>query len=215
MTGPARSRGNRADELAALLSVLAHDLRTPLTPVRGYAEILRTRGHALGPEKTVEYATIISEAAARMERSVDLLSGISALYTGRADVRPERVRAADLVAERLDIWRGRQPARSFAADIEGTHGAVLVDRGWLGKVLDVFLDQAVRSWPPATPIVIGARTDVRGGATRLGVGTADPVAQAAPLALDRLGTAFANAVSETLGYPFAGPLEILVPPSAE
>lgn len=197
-----------AEDLFELLSALAHDLRTPLTPVKGYAEILRTRAPALGPEKIAEYAAIIVEASARMERSVDLLSGISALYAGRAEVRPVPLRPGDLVAERLDIWRGREPQRTFQADTAAASGVVLADRGWLGRALDVYADQAIRSWPQSATIVLTAKTHALGERTSFRISAADSEIATGALIKDRLGGAFLVAVADVCGYPLSGPLEI-------
>ncbi|MDQ1708640.1 MAG: hypothetical protein QOG49_25 [Frankiaceae bacterium] len=234
---PADQRTGRptADELIELMSVLAHDLRTPLTPVKGYAEILRSR-RDLGAEKTMQYAGIVVEAATRMERSVDMLSGISALYAGRGQVRNEPVAAADIVAERLDVWRGRQPERAFAGDTEAAPGAVLVDRGWIGKALDVLIEAALRGSPAPAVISLRAITGRYGAAeaahTRFVVGAppggdgadgdgadsgaadsgaADRPAAAAP---DRLSSAFVAAVCAVCGYRLIGDFELEVPVAA-
>lgn len=210
-----------AAELLELMAVLAHDLRTPLTPIKGYAEIMRSRSN-LGAEKTEQYAAIIVEAGARMERSVDLLSGLCALYGGRAEIRAEPIRAVDVVAERLDIWRGRVPARSFEGQCEAAYGAVIADRGWLGQALDVLIDRALRTWPAPAAITLGARTQPGGQTTRFTVGRIGAADASAPSAAvdasgasaavdasgqdqgagptDRLGRAFVVAVSQVCGY---------------
>ncbi|MEP7055464.1 MAG: histidine kinase dimerization/phospho-acceptor domain-containing protein [Actinomycetota bacterium] len=208
-SGPGREGPTTAD-LLELMSVLAHDLRTPLTPVRGYAEILRTKPE-LGPIKSVQYATIIVEAAARIERSVDMLSGISTLYSGRAEVRSEALRPVDIVAERLDLWRGRHPERVFAADTEEAHGPVVADRGWLGRALDVLIEHAVRAWPSPAVISLSARTDAEAVATCFSAdGVSSPDVTRASYS-DRLGRAFVIAVSDVCGYPLNGDYAIDVP----
>ena len=201
-------------DLYELMSVLAHDLRTPLTPVRGYAEILRTKPQ-LGHEKTAQYAAIIVDAAARIERSVDMYSGISALYGGRAEMRPETVRTIDLVDERLDIWRGRLPERTFVADEQSELAAVVVDRGWLGKALDVLIDRAVRRWPAPAVISFGAHTAPDAQAMRFtarAVGL--PAVDDEPLSHDRLSQAFIAAVSDVCGYSLHESFAIDVPAAA-
>lgn len=205
MSGQGRERPT-AHDLFELMSVLAHDLRTPLTPVKGYAEILRTKP-ALGPEKTAQYAAIIVEAAARMEHSVDLLSSISTLYGGRAEIRPETMRAVDVVAERLDIWRGRAPQRTFEGHTEAAYGVVVADRGWLGKALDVLVMQAIRVWPMAA-ITVGARTNPGGQSTRFTVGVIGAGVDGGSRTSDRLGGAFLTAVADVCGYELPGDWEL-------
>ncbi|MEO6712210.1 MAG: histidine kinase dimerization/phospho-acceptor domain-containing protein [Mycobacteriales bacterium] len=204
-----------ADELLELISVLAHDLRTPLTPVKGYAEILRSRP-GIGPAKTEQYAGIVVEAAARMERSVDMLSGIAALHAGRGQVRNEAVDAAVIIAERLDLWRGRLPARTFAGHTGSAPGVMLVDRGWIGRALDVLIEQATRLWPPPAVISMRAVAGPAGDTVRLTVGDLmdEDAAPAVSRDSDALGRAFVNAVCDACGYQRAGDLEIDVPIAA-
>ncbi|HYC07777.1 MAG TPA: HAMP domain-containing sensor histidine kinase [Candidatus Binatia bacterium] len=70
-----------------LLANLRHDLRTPLTVIRGFADALAD-GTAAGDD-AVRAAHAISEESARLERLVDELGSIERLRAGTAGLRPE------------------------------------------------------------------------------------------------------------------------------
>ena len=53
------------------LVTIVHDLRTPLTIVQGFADLLARRGAALSPEQREEYVTRIAAAAAEMKSILD------------------------------------------------------------------------------------------------------------------------------------------------
>lgn len=53
------------------LSHLVHDLRTPLTLVLGFSDLLRRRGGDLPPEQREEYLCRIDDAAQEMQRILD------------------------------------------------------------------------------------------------------------------------------------------------
>jgi K+-sensing histidine kinase KdpD len=55
------------DELRALV----HDLRTPLTIVQGFSDLLVRRGADLTPEERDEYARRIADAAGELRDLVD------------------------------------------------------------------------------------------------------------------------------------------------
>jgi K+-sensing histidine kinase KdpD len=57
----------RGDELRALV----HDLRTPLTLVEGFSDLLLRRGDELGPEQREEYVQRIADAARELRAIVD------------------------------------------------------------------------------------------------------------------------------------------------
>ena len=60
-------RGAAADELRTLV----HDLRTPLTIVAGFSDLLVRRGAELEPEQREEYAQRIAEAARELRAIID------------------------------------------------------------------------------------------------------------------------------------------------
>ena len=50
---------------------LVHDLRTPLTIVQGFADLLSRRGASLTAEQREEYVTRIAAAASEMKSILD------------------------------------------------------------------------------------------------------------------------------------------------
>jgi K+-sensing histidine kinase KdpD len=50
---------------------LVHDLRTPLTIVQGFSDLLVRRGAELEPEQRAEYAQRIADAARELRDLVD------------------------------------------------------------------------------------------------------------------------------------------------
>ena len=60
-------RGAGGDELRTLV----HDLRTPLTIVAGFSDLLVRRGAELEPEQREEYAQRIAEAARELRAIID------------------------------------------------------------------------------------------------------------------------------------------------
>lgn len=65
-----------------MIAGVAHDLRTPLTSIKGYVEGLRD-GIANTPEKQAEYLKIIYNSTLDMQRLLDELLNVSNLETGK------------------------------------------------------------------------------------------------------------------------------------
>jgi K+-sensing histidine kinase KdpD len=65
--------GGDAD--ADALRTLVHDLRTPLTLVEGFSDLLVRRGAELAPEQRDEYAQRIADAARELRALVDRAAG--------------------------------------------------------------------------------------------------------------------------------------------
>lgn len=87
----------RGHERAFLLSV-SHDLRTPLTSIRGYAEAI-TDGIVEDPAERIRAGSIISAEARRLERLVADLLDLARLDAHQFSLHPHPVDARDVVTD--------------------------------------------------------------------------------------------------------------------
>lgn len=69
------------------LSVAAHELKTPLTNLRGYAQLLRSKG-ASDQQRLESGLEVIDRQAAKLARLVDRLLDLSLLEHGRIALEP-------------------------------------------------------------------------------------------------------------------------------
>ncbi|MBU2963518.1 sodium:solute symporter [Citreicella sp. C3M06] len=94
----------------AFLSQISHELRTPMTSIRAFSEILRdTEG--LEPEAQNKYASIIHDEAVRLTRLLDDLLDLSVLENGQVNLNLRK----GILADVLD--------RAVAAAAADEHGA--------------------------------------------------------------------------------------------
>ncbi|TPG41861.1 sensor histidine kinase KdpD [Roseomonas nepalensis] len=88
-----RARGfvrAEADALrTTLLTSLGHDLRTPLTGIRGSLETLRTMGDALPPEARADLILTAEEEAARLGRFANNILDMVRVESGQVTLQPE------------------------------------------------------------------------------------------------------------------------------
>jgi len=78
----------------AFLSQISHELRTPMTSIRSFSEILR-QSESLAPEDRQRYASVIHDEALRLTRLLDDLLDLSVLENGEVTLK---MRAANLEA---------------------------------------------------------------------------------------------------------------------
>ena len=81
-----------------MIAGVAHDLRTPLTSVKGYVEGLRD-GIANTPEKRERYINTIYDSTLSMEKLLDELQTISKLELGRIELNPKKVNINDFISD--------------------------------------------------------------------------------------------------------------------
>ena len=118
----------------AFLSQISHELRTPMTSIRAFSEILREGD--MPSEMTVRYATIIHDEAIRLTRLLDDLLDLSVLEAGTVQLSLREARLADLVDRALQTAGSVRPERGFVIhrDLPAEDVQVFSDPDRLGQV---------------------------------------------------------------------------------
>jgi two-component system sensor histidine kinase BaeS len=93
----------RGHERAFLLSV-SHDLRTPLTSIRGYAEAIAD-GTVQGMDARIRAADVISSESRRLERLVADLLDLARLDAHQFSLHPSPIDAQVVVADAVEAFR--------------------------------------------------------------------------------------------------------------
>jgi len=85
------------EELEAFSSSVSHDLRAPLRHMSGFADLLQKQLKNRLYEKSLEYSSLISKSAKKMERLIDDLLSYSGL--GRKEILKREVNLSHLLKE--------------------------------------------------------------------------------------------------------------------
>jgi two-component system sensor histidine kinase KdpD len=137
----------------ALLSSLSHDLRTPLTGIRGAAETLRTTWAALDDGTRQDLLRSIEDDTERMTRFLSNIMEMTRLESG--EITPRRL-SVDL-AEVVDAAIARTPGSpEVFVSLPVGETTVAADPALLEQVLVNVLDNAVKYAAPGSPITISA-----------------------------------------------------------
>jgi Na+/proline symporter/signal transduction histidine kinase len=95
----------------AFLSQISHELRTPMTSIRAFSEIL-TEGD-LPPEMVAKYGAIIHDEARRLTRLLDDLLDLSVLENGTVQLNLSLTSLQQMIDTALIAARQTRPERSF------------------------------------------------------------------------------------------------------
>lgn len=158
----ARAFNAMADGLARLeelrhnmVTDVAHDLRTPLSNIRGYLEAVRDGV----VEPTREVIDSLYEEAMLLNRLVDDLQELALAEAGQLRLERRPVAPADLVNRAMEAARAHAAAEGIAlqADVPEDLPLVDVDPQRIGQVLGNLLSNAMTHTPSGGDVVVAAK----------------------------------------------------------
>ena len=139
----------------ALLSSLSHDLRTPLTAIRGAAETLASAFDQLAPETRADLLRSITEDTARMNRFLANITDMTRLESGEIAPRLARVELGEVVEAAV----ARQENGLLILVNIPPDMPVLADPVLLEQVLVNLLENALKYSPANGTVAVAARRE--------------------------------------------------------
>jgi len=140
------------------VSFVAHELRTPMTSIRGYADLL-AKGSVgpLAPQQQ-EFVRIILSNAERMQVLVSDLRDISRIETDQLHLEIKPVRLAEPLEDGLQATQGQIEARSqqLTLDVPENLPPVYADPARLAQILTNLLSNAYKYTPEGGRIRVRA-----------------------------------------------------------
>ena len=177
---PLEGTGDALDELTSLFNTMldkieglvtamrgaldnvSHDLRTPLTRLRGTAEMALASPPDGDPAHQIEYyrerlADCVEESD-RVLVMLNTLMDISEAESGTLQLRREPVALADVVARAVDLYRDVADAKGVTLEAAALDDVVVTaDRTRLEQVAANLIDNAVKYTPAGGRVEVEAR----------------------------------------------------------
>jgi PAS domain S-box-containing protein len=143
------------------MSVAAHELRTPITSINGFSELLRRELHgvAADPDRINRYVDRLVASGGRLGALVEDMLDVSRIQLGQLPLRLEPVDLADLVcrvASNYQEQRGDTRHRLMTAVPSGPC-PIVADEDRLEQVLTNLLDNSVKYTPEGGEIRVALK----------------------------------------------------------
>ncbi|MBI2298411.1 MAG: PAS domain-containing sensor histidine kinase [Armatimonadetes bacterium] len=145
------------------LNDIAHDLRTPLTCIRTYADLLQMYADA-PPETYTEFLGVIAEETERLGELLDKFLDLARLENATMKYTPEPIRVEELATHFGDVYRGRAAAEGIALRIDAAEDlpVIMADRRRIEQVFSNLLSNAFKFTPAGGRVAVAVRADGRG-----------------------------------------------------
>ena len=138
-----------------MLSDIAHDLRTPITTIAGYAKALND-GMVTGEDKKREYLEAIENKSDRMNNLINLLYEYVKLDSDRFALKKEQVDLAELLRENAALLYPdvEEKGMEFVVDIPEHPCMVEMDPLQVSRVVTNLINNSIRHNEPGTTITL-------------------------------------------------------------
>ena len=141
---------------AEFLGMVSHELRAPLTSIKGSVDTLLESFNSLDSAEMVQFIRIIKSQSDRMRDLISDLLDVAHIETGMLSVTPEAVEVADLVDEAKNTFFTGGGRRNVTIDMELDLPRVMADRRRIVHVLCNLLSNAARYSPESSSIRVSA-----------------------------------------------------------
>jgi len=137
----------------SFLSQISHELRTPMTSIRAFSEILMD--DEIEPDEVNRYARIIHDESIRLTRLLDDLLDLSVLEHGQVNLDIQQAGLSDLIDRALMASNSVLPQRRFTIRRDPAAEAVSVhtDTGRLAQVFINVLSNARKYCTAERPVM--------------------------------------------------------------
>jgi len=143
------------------LSAITHDLRSPLTSVQGFAQLMLrrlAREDPIDPARMTTWLTTIEKSTERMAAMINELLDLAQLRDGRpVHLNPRRVELVGLMQQIADESRQSGERRSIVVDARPAEINGFWDPVRLARAVTNLLSNAVKYSPDGGVIEISAR----------------------------------------------------------
>lgn len=140
-----------------LVSMVAHELRSPLTSISGFSELLMDP--TVNREQSEEYASIILKESNRLSDLINKFLDISKIEAGKSQVNRVKFQLREIVDKVLDVNLHQAEKKNIAISTKASPNMQMVnaDRGMIEQVMLNLFSNAIKYSPENSAVEVRIR----------------------------------------------------------
>jgi PAS domain S-box-containing protein len=150
-----RALARQKDEF---LGIASHELRTPVTGIKGYAQLLERRFRKMGDVPATAMFAKLDGQINRLTGLIDDLLDVTRIESGKLPFRPAPFDLNALIAEIVEEIERTTDRHVIARDLAASV-TLVADRDRIGQVLTNLLTNAIKYSPQADRVVVRTAHD--------------------------------------------------------
>ncbi len=139
---------------------VSHELRSPLTTIKGYAETLLDENNRGDPEAVERILTIIDKEAGRLARLLKDLLNLSQIESSKAVMKKQKVDLCPILKDAIALLHKQAAEKSLSLDLkipDRELNTITGDPDWLLQMFIDILDNAIKYTPAGGSIILELR----------------------------------------------------------
>ena len=197
---------------AELITNLSHDLKTPLTSIINYVDLLKREN--IGSGKAREYIRILEQKSGRLRQLTEDLIEVSKISSGNVELHPERMQLQLFLRQAVGEFEERMEERELTTVLEAPSHPVFItaDGRQLWRVFENLLGNIVKYAAPGTNVYLRLEEEETSARVVFENTPAVPITATAEELRERFarGDASRNTEGSGLGLSIAGSLTDLL-----
>jgi PAS domain S-box-containing protein len=144
------------------IGIASHELKTPLTTVKAYAQLLETEIEKKDEPVEKSYMARMQTSLSKLEGLIADLLDVSKIQSGKLEMKYEKVNINELIKEVLEINANSSKTHKITY-IESAEGIINGDKFRIEQVVMNYISNAVKYSPNANEVVLkltGKRREV-------------------------------------------------------
>jgi signal transduction histidine kinase len=161
------SRLQELDQMKSdFIAITSHELRTPITAIRGFVKTLLRNRERLSGEQIVSFMNIIDRQSERLARLVEDLLFVSRIEAGTIRLQMEEVRLPSFLKDVVDALTPQGRSRVWL-EVDRETPPVVIDPNRMEQILRNLIENALKFSPPDSQVFLTGK--IEEGAIHLSV----------------------------------------------